>query len=119
MSSSPWSSPGVSAAPFLCLVHDDVQLLELLARDIQERFGSHYEIESLADADSALRALERHAADDRRVAALFSADNAVCGADNFRARVRDLHRDARRVVLVGRQRAQKAVDTGSPLVIAF
>jgi thioredoxin reductase (NADPH) len=102
MSSSGWRSPGAPAAALLCLVHDDDQVRALLAGDLRDRFGGHYEVEAHAEAESGMRALERHAADGRRVAAVFSGNNAACGGEDFRARVRDLHADARRVLLVGR-----------------
>jgi thioredoxin reductase (NADPH) len=88
--------------PLLCVVHDDADVRGLLVRDLAERFAGHYLIEEYPDADSALAALRAHAERGRRVAAVFAADSSPCGGDIFRARVRALHPDARRVLLVGR-----------------
>jgi thioredoxin reductase (NADPH) len=96
------------APPILCVIHDDDRVSELLLRDLEERFGAHYELEGHADADAAFRALERHAGNGRRIAAVFSADNSVCGGDAFRAAVRGLHPDTRRVLLVRRGEWSKA-----------
>ena len=90
------------AKPLLCVVYDDRAVRELLVSDLRERFGTHYEIEAHADADVALVALQRHAGEARRLAAVFTADSAACGGDTFRARVHDLYPAARRVLMVGR-----------------
>ena len=90
------------AKPLLCVVNDDQAVRELLVSDLHERFGTHYAIEAHADADAALVALQRHAGDARRLAAVFTAASAACGDDTFRARVRDLYPAARRVLMVGR-----------------
>jgi thioredoxin reductase (NADPH) len=88
--------------PVLCVVHDVRDVRELLVSDLRERFGSHYELEAHADAAAALAALRAHVDARRGVAAVFSADTPRCGGEDFRAAVRELHPDARRVVLVGR-----------------
>jgi thioredoxin reductase (NADPH) len=90
------------AKPVLCVVQDDEEVRRLLERDLGARFGGQYDIESYADAPSAVRALERHAADERRVAVVFVADTDACGGAEFRTRVRDVHPHVRRVLLVGR-----------------
>jgi len=90
------------AKPVLCVVQDDGEVRRLLERDLRERFGGQYDIESYADAPSAVRALERHAADERRVAVVFVADTDASGGAEFRTRVRDVHPHVRRVLLVGR-----------------
>lgn len=92
----------VEGRPLLCVVHDDAEVRGLLAGDLAQRFGSDYEVEAYADAESALEGLRRHRDDRRRVAAVFSADSDACGGEAFRVEVHDLHRAARRVVLVGR-----------------
>ncbi len=88
--------------PLLCVVHDDEQVRELLVRDLRERFEAHYAVEEHAAAESALDALRRHASDGRTVAAVFGADSDACGGVRFHSEVRELHRHARRVLLVGR-----------------
>ena len=92
----------LAGRPLLCVVHDDAEVRRLLVGDLEQRFGSDYAVEAYADAASALDALGRHRDDRRRIAAVFSADNDVCGGEAFRVSVRDLHPAARRVVLVGR-----------------
>jgi thioredoxin reductase (NADPH) len=92
----------LNGRPLLCVVHDDVEVRRLLVGDLGQRFGSDYEVEAYPDAASALDSLRRHRANRRRVAAVFSADNDVCGGDAFRVEVHDLHPAARRVALVGR-----------------
>jgi thioredoxin reductase (NADPH) len=88
--------------PLLCVVHDDRGIRELLVGDLAERFGGHYDIEAFPDAETALAALRRYADDARPVAAVLSADSDVCGGETFRVDVHDLHRQAQRVVLIGR-----------------
>jgi hypothetical protein len=58
----------------LSVVHDDDGVRALLARDLHERFGEHYEIEVHASGDEALATARRHAKDGRPVAAVFAAD---------------------------------------------
>ena len=65
--------PG-EASPLLCVVHDDDEVRGMLVGDLRERFGAQYDVDGHADADSARQALERHAGEGRRVAAVFSAD---------------------------------------------
>jgi len=94
--------------PVLCVVHDADDVRELLVRDLGERFGAHYELESHDDAGSALAALRRHAAEGRAVAAVFSADTDTCSGERFWSEAHDLHPAARRVLLVGRGEWNKA-----------
>ena len=86
----------------MCVVHDHASVRALLTHDLRERFGAHYSLEAHADADAAFGALQRHVSNGRRIAAVFSPDNAACGGDAFRAAVRDLDPDTRRILLVGR-----------------
>jgi thioredoxin reductase (NADPH) len=88
--------------PLLCVVHDDVEVRRLLRGDLEQRFGSTYEVEAYADAANALEALRRYSEIRRPVAAVFGADSDLCGGEAFRLEVHDLHPAARRVVLVGR-----------------
>ena len=90
------------ARPLLCVVHDDAGVLDLLARDLGERFGTHYDVDAHPNADAALAVLRAFAADGRPVAAVFAGDTDACGGDAFRAEAHDLHPGARRVLLVGR-----------------
>jgi len=107
--------PATSTKPILSVVHDDHDLRRLLQRDLLHRFGEHYEVEAHADGPAALRGLQRHAEDDRRVAAVFVADSAACGGPEFRMDVRDLHPQIRRVLIVGRG----AWNTAHPAVEAM
>lgn len=84
------------------IVNDDADVRGLLLHDLTERFGEHYELEAHADAQDAMAALRSHASTGRRVAAVFSADTAPCGCSAFRTAVRELHPQARRVLMVGR-----------------
>src|SRR5581483_2860621 len=88
--------------PLLCVVHDDADVRDLLARDLRERYSAHYEVEAHADAAGALASLRAAARESRPVAAVFSADSSVCGGEPFRTEVRELHPGARRVLLLGR-----------------
>jgi thioredoxin reductase (NADPH) len=88
--------------PLLCVVHDDADVRGSLAGDLGQRFGSDYDVEAYADAESALERLRRHRDDGRRIAAVFSAETDACGGEAFRVEVHDLHPAARRVALVGR-----------------
>ena len=91
-----------SSKPILSIVQDDADLRRLLEQDLRERFAEHYEVEAHADGASALRVLQRHTEAGRSVAAVFVADTAACGGPQFRAKVRDAHTQARRVLIVGR-----------------
>ena len=73
-----------------------------MEQDLRERFGEHYEVEAHAEGTSALRRLQQHAEAGRSVAAVFVADTAACGGAEFRAKVRDAHPQARRVLIVAR-----------------
>ena len=86
----------------MSIVHDDDGVRGLLERQLQERFGRHYDIETHPHAESALRAARRHAADARPLAAVLVADTAACGGAAFRTEIRDAHPLVRRVLLVGR-----------------
>jgi thioredoxin reductase (NADPH) len=90
------------APPILSIVHDHADVRAFLERKLGERFGAHYEIEAHAAAKVALEALRRHATAGRRVAVVLVADTEACGGAAFRADVRELHPQARRVLIVGR-----------------
>ncbi len=88
--------------PLLCVIHDDANVRGPLSGDLRERFGVHYELEAYGDGASALESLRRHAAEGRRVAAVFGADGAAGGRAGLPAELRELHPRARRVLMVGR-----------------
>jgi len=93
---------GTDANPVLVAVHDDVDVRELLAGDLRARFGAQYDVETHAGETDALAALQRHAADSRRVAVVLG------GGATFLAEAHDLHPAARRVLMVGRGEWDKA-----------
>jgi thioredoxin reductase (NADPH) len=93
---------GTFGRPVLSIVHDDIGLRELLAGELRGRFGTDYDIEAHASARRARAALRAHAEAARPVAAVFGGESAACGGPEFRAEVRDLHPQARRVLIVGR-----------------
>ena len=93
---------GTFGRPVLSIVHDDRGLRELLADELRGRFGKDYDVEAHSGAKHARAALRAHAEAARPVAAVFGGSSAACGGTGFRAEVRDLHPQARRVLILGR-----------------
>lgn len=89
------------AAPVLLAVSEDREVLENLKAQLGPRYARHYRVECLGDADEAL-ALITGLAEAGEELALMLADNAVWNAHGGLGleRVRQLHPDARRALLV-------------------
>jgi thioredoxin reductase (NADPH) len=88
--------------PALLVVHGDASVREPLERDLAERFGGQYTLEAHASAEDALLSLRRHAGGGRDVAAVVTADSSAAGGVRLLTAARQLHPQARRLLLVER-----------------
>jgi thioredoxin reductase (NADPH) len=88
--------------PAMRIVHADADVRTALVRDLTERFGAAYDIAAYADAEPAVAALRADARAGRRVAVVFSDESPPGGSARLLGQAHELHRRARRIVLVGR-----------------
>src|SRR2546421_7960010 len=92
-----------SVLPRLLVVDHDRSSLDVLVADLSRRFGKGFSVEGETTLETALAALEAMAAAREPVALLLlgrtASDDA---ASDFLARMRDLHPQAKRVLLVDR-----------------
>jgi len=85
------------------LVAEDGSRLEALRRDLSRRYGADYQVIAVASAAAGLGTLRDLSGSGTEVALVF-ADERLAGMDavDFLAGVRDLHRGARRVLVIER-----------------
>ena len=89
--------------PAIVLVAEDGSRLEALRRDLSRRYEADYQVIAVASAAAALGVLRELAGSGAEVALVF-ADERLAGMDavEFLAGVRDLHRGAKRVLVIER-----------------
>jgi thioredoxin reductase (NADPH) len=84
--------------PVLFVVDHDASSLEVLLSDLSRRFGNDFSVRGETSPDEALATLQEMAAANEPVALLLVDDD----ASEFLARAHELHRGAKRVLLVDR-----------------
>jgi thioredoxin reductase (NADPH) len=89
--------------PVFCLVSEDGLRLEALTGDLSKRYGADYRVVGVASADAALTMLQ-DLADSGTEAALLVADECLqeMPAVDFLVRAHEVHRRAKRVLLIER-----------------
>ena len=92
------SANGRAVAPVLFVLDDDPTSLDVLLSDLARRFGNDFTVTGDTSPATALSALEQMAAANEPVALLLVNEDAV----DFLQRTRELHPQAKRVLLVDR-----------------
>ena len=90
-------------APTLLAVHDQLAALDVIRRELTDRYANHYEIICEQSPESALQRLDalRRPASEASVLALFAAsDMTTMTGIEFLQRAHELHPPARRVLLI-------------------
>lgn len=85
-------------APVILAVDADPEGLAATERELRKRYAADYAVECAASAPAGLEALERAAAEGRRVAVVLS--DRLTGSDELLGKCRELHATARRTLLV-------------------
>jgi thioredoxin reductase (NADPH) len=95
-----WRTVGVVVKPVLLVVDDETDTLQMLTRELESRYGSHYQVVTSASAKNALARLEELRREGAPVS-LVLADQWMPETTGIEllTRVRELHPTARRGLL--------------------